>query len=108
RAMAIVYDDETLAEYMHSAVEASPDKPILVDKFLERASESDVDALAHDTAVIIAGIQEHIEEAGIHSGDSSSVLPPQKIAREHLATIEHYTHLLARGLKVTGLMNIQF
>ena len=108
RAMAIVYDDQSLAEYMHSAVAASPEKPILIDKFLERASEIDVDALADDSAVVIAGIQEHIEEAGIHSGDSSSVLPAQKIAPEHLATIEHYTHLLARGLKVKGLMNIQF
>ncbi|MEO7660330.1 MAG: carbamoyl-phosphate synthase large subunit, partial [Pyrinomonadaceae bacterium] len=108
RAMAIVYDDQTLDEYMHSAVAASPDRPILIDKFLERASEIDVDALADEDTVIIAGIQGHIEEAGIHSGDSSSVLPAQKIAPEHLDTIEHYTHLLAKGLKVKGLMNIQF
>ncbi len=108
RAMAIVYDDQTLDEYMRSAVDASPEKPILIDKFLERASEIDVDALADDTAVVIAGIQEHIEEAGIHSGDSSSVLPTQKIAAEHLETIEHYTRLLAKALSVKGLMNIQF
>ncbi|MEJ7846943.1 MAG: carbamoyl-phosphate synthase large subunit [Pyrinomonadaceae bacterium] len=108
RAMAIVYDEETLDEYMRSAVDASPEKPILIDKFLERASEIDVDALADETAVVIAGIQEHIEEAGIHSGDSSSVLPAQKIAAEHLETIQHYTKLLANGLKVKGLMNIQF
>ena len=108
RAMAIVYDDQTLDEYMRSAVDASPEKPILIDKFLERASEIDVDALADETAVVIAGIQEHIEEAGIHSGDSSSVLPTQKIATEHLETIHHYTRLLANALKVVGLMNIQF
>ena len=108
RAMAIVYDEASLDEYMRSAVDASPEKPILIDKFLERAGEIDVDALADETAVVVAGIQEHIEEAGIHSGDSSSVLPPQRIAVEHLETIQHYTKLLARGLKVKGLMNIQF
>jgi carbamoyl-phosphate synthase large subunit len=108
RAMAIVYDEQSLDEYMRSAVDASPEKPILIDKFLERAAEIDVDALADETAVVIAGIQEHIEEAGIHSGDSSSVLPTQKIAAEHLETIRHYTKLLAKALKVIGLMNIQF
>ena len=108
RAMAIVYDDESLDEYMRSAVDASPEKPILIDKFLERASEIDVDALADSETVVIAGIQGHIEEAGIHSGDSSSVLPAQKIAAEHLETIQHYTTLLAKALKVVGLMNIQF
>ncbi|HKX82705.1 MAG TPA: carbamoyl-phosphate synthase large subunit, partial [Pyrinomonadaceae bacterium] len=108
RAMAIVYDDASLDEYMRSAVDASPEKPILIDKFLERAGEIDVDALADDTAVVIAGIQEHIEEAGIHSGDSSSVMPAQKIAVETLETVQHYTRLLAKALKVTGLMNIQF
>jgi carbamoyl-phosphate synthase large subunit len=108
RAMAIVYDEPSLDEYMRSAVDASPEKPILIDKFLERAAEIDVDALADETTVVIAGIQEHIEEAGIHSGDSSSVLPAQKIASEHLETIQHYTKLLANALKVKGLMNIQF
>ncbi len=108
RAMAIVYDEQSLDEYMRSAVDASPEKPILIDKFLERAGEIDVDALSDETAVVIAGIQEHIEEAGIHSGDSSSVLPTQKIATEHLETIQHYTELLARALKVCGLMNIQY
>ena len=108
RAMAIVYDEQSLDEYMRSAVDASPEKPILIDKFLERAGEIDVDALADETAVVIAGIQEHIEEAGIHSGDSSSVLPAQKIAAEHLETIQHYTGLLANALKVKGLMNIQY
>ena len=108
RAMAIVYDAESLDEYMRSAVDASPEKPVLIDKFLERAAEIDVDALADETSVVIAGIQEHIEEAGIHSGDSSSVLPAQKIAAEHLETIQHYTTLLAKALRVKGLMNIQY
>ncbi len=107
RAMAIVYDEETLAEYMRSAVDASPEKPILIDKFLERAVEIDVDALADESAVVICGIQEHIEEAGIHSGDSSSVLPAQRLAAEHLETIKHYTINLAKALKVVGLMNLQ-
>jgi carbamoyl-phosphate synthase large subunit len=107
RAMAIVYDEQSLDEYMRSAVDASPQKPILIDKFLERAVEIDVDALADETACVIAGIQEHIEEAGIHSGDSSSVLPAQKVAEEHLETIKHYTRNLAKALKVVGLMNLQ-
>jgi carbamoyl-phosphate synthase large subunit len=107
RAMAIVYDEQTLDEYMRSAVDASPEKPVLIDKFLERAVEIDVDALADETATIVCGIQEHIEEAGIHSGDSSSVLPAQKIAEEHLETIKHYTRGLAKALKVVGLMNLQ-
>lgn len=108
RAMAIVYDEASLDEYMRTAVDASPEKPILIDKFLERAGEIDVDALADEETVVIAGIQEHIEEAGIHSGDSSSVLPAQKIAPELLETIQHYTRNLAKALKVKGLMNIQF
>ncbi len=108
RAMAIVYDAESLNAYMRTATDASPQKPILIDKFLEQAAEFDVDALADETAVVIAGIQEHIEEAGIHSGDSSSVLPPQRILAEHLETIKHYTRTLAKALNVVGLMNIQF
>jgi carbamoyl-phosphate synthase large subunit len=107
RAMAIVYDEQSLDEYMRSAVDASPEKPILIDKFLERAVEIDVDALADKDTCVIAGIQEHIEEAGIHSGDSSSVLPAQKVAEEHLETIKHYTKNLAKALKVVGLMNLQ-
>ncbi|MBA2619764.1 MAG: carbamoyl-phosphate synthase large subunit [Acidobacteria bacterium] len=108
RAMAIVYDEQSLNEYMRTATDASPEKPILIDKFLENAAEFDVDALCDQTACVIAGIQEHIEEAGIHSGDSSSVLPPQRIAPEHLETIKHYTRVLAKALNVKGLMNIQF
>jgi carbamoyl-phosphate synthase large subunit len=108
RAMAIVYDEETLDEYMRTAVDFSHDRPVLIDKFLEQAAEFDVDALADDTACVIAGIQEHIEEAGIHSGDSSCVLPPVRIAEEHLDTMRHYTRKLATALTVKGLMNIQF
>ena len=108
RAMAIVYDAKSLDDYMRTAVEASPAKPVLIDKFLERAAEFDVDALADETAVVVAAIQEHIEEAGIHSGDSSCVLPPVRVAEEHLETMRHYTRVLARALKVRGLINIQF
>src|SRR5438270_2121744 len=108
RAMAIVYDEKSLDVYMRTAVDASPEKPVLIDKFLERAAEFDVDALADESACVVAGIQEHIEEAGIHSGDSSSVLPPFKIAEEHLDTMRHYTRTLARALRVRGLINIQF
>ena len=107
RAMAIVYDEPTLDEYMRSAVDIAPDKPILVDKFLENAAEFDVDALADEETCVVAAIQEHIEEAGIHSGDSSCVLPPFKIAEEHLETMRHYTRRLAKALNVRGLMNLQ-
>jgi carbamoyl-phosphate synthase large subunit len=108
RAMAIVYDESTLDDYMRTAVDFSHDRPVLIDKFLEQAAEFDVDALADDSACVIAGIQEHIEEAGIHSGDSSCVLPPVRIAAEHLDTMRHYTRKLATALTVKGLMNIQF
>src|SRR6266705_1561904 len=108
RAMAIVYDEETLDQYMRTAVDFSHDRPVLIDKFLEQAAEFDVDALADESACVIAGIQEHIEEAGIHSGDSSCALPPVRIAEEHLETMRHYTRKLATALSVKGLMNIQF
>jgi carbamoyl-phosphate synthase large subunit len=108
RAMAIVYDQDSLDEYMRTAVDFSNERPVLIDKFLEQAAEFDVDALADETACVIAGIQEHIEEAGIHSGDSSCVLPPVRIAQEHLETMRHYTRKLAAALNVKGLMNIQF
>src|SRR5213080_1010404 len=106
--MAIVYDEESLAQYMRTAVDFSHDRPVLIDKFLEQAAEFDVDALADTSACVIAGIQEHIEEAGIHSGDSSCVLPPIRIAEEHLETMRHYARRLATALSVVGLMNIQF
>jgi carbamoyl-phosphate synthase large subunit len=108
RAMAIVYDEETLDRYMRTAVDFSHERPVLIDKFLEQAAEFDVDALADETACVVAAIQEHIEEAGIHSGDSSCVLPPVRIAEEHVETMRHYTRRLASALSVKGLMNIQF
>jgi carbamoyl-phosphate synthase large subunit len=108
RAMAIVYDEDQLDQYVRTAVGFTPDRPVLIDRFLEQAAEFDVDALADDSACVIAGIQEHIEEAGIHSGDSSCVLPPVRIDPEHLETMRHYTKKLARALSVCGLMNIQF
>ena len=108
RAMQIVYDEATLDHYMTHAVEASPEHPVLIDSFLEDAVEIDVDALADCERVVIAGIQQHIEEAGIHSGDSSCVLPPWGINEAHLEAMRGYTRELARALGVVGLMNIQF
>jgi carbamoyl-phosphate synthase large subunit len=108
RAMAIVYDEESLDNYVRTAVGFTPDRPVLIDKFLEQAAEFDVDALADEKTCVIAGIQEHIEEAGIHSGDSSCVLPPVRIDPEHIETMRHYTRTLATALSVRGLMNIQF
>ena len=109
RAMAIVYDMGTLDRYMAQAHDASPEHPILVDKFLEDAFEFDVDAVADATgAVVIGGIMEHIEEAGIHSGDSSCVVPPFICPERHLNTIRDYTRRLARALNVIGLMNVQY
>ncbi len=108
RAMEIVYNDEDLASFMARAVEASPEKPILVDKFLEEAIEIDVDAVADGQRCVVAGIMEHIEEAGIHSGDSASALPPYSLNDDVLERIRDYTHRLAAGLNVIGLMNIQY
>jgi carbamoyl-phosphate synthase large subunit len=108
RAMQIVYDETSLDNYMTHAVEASPEHPVLIDSFLESAGEIDVDALADGESVVIAGIQQHIEEAGIHSGDSSCVLPPYEVKPEHLEAMRRYTRELARALSVVGLMNIQF
>ncbi len=108
RAMVIAYDDESIHRYMKEAVEYSQDRPILIDKFLEDAIEVDVDALSDGEDVVIGGIMQHIEEAGIHSGDSSCVLPAVDIPKHLLDTMRDYTFKLARALKVVGLMNIQF
>jgi carbamoyl-phosphate synthase large subunit len=108
RAMAIIYDEGSLDRYVTEAVDVSPEHPILIDKFLENAREYDVDALADGARVIIGGIMEHIEEAGIHSGDSTSVLPPIVIEDEHLETMRDYTRQLGLALGVVGLMNVQF
>jgi carbamoyl-phosphate synthase large subunit len=108
RAMVIAYDAEAVTRYMREAVEYSQERPVLVDHFLENAVEVDVDALCDSTDVIIAGIMQHIEEAGIHSGDSSCVLPAVGIRKETLETIRTYTRKLALALKVVGLVNLQF
>jgi len=108
RAMEIVYDVESLRSYMTHAVQASPEHPILIDKFLENAAEIDVDALADGKEVVIGGIMQHIEEAGIHSGDSACALPPYSLAPEIVEEIRRQTIELALELGVVGLMNIQF
>jgi len=108
RAMVIVYDEDSVRRYMREAVTFSQDRPVLVDRFLEDAVEVDVDALCDGEDVLIAGIMEHIEEAGIHSGDSSCVLPPVSLGEAEIRTIEEYTVKLARALNVIGLMNVQY
>ena len=108
RAMEIVYDNNELEKYMKEAVKVSPEHPILVDKFLEDAIELDVDVLCDGEEVFIAGIMEHIEEAGVHSGDSACVIPPQTIPEHILNTIREYSTKLALELYVKGLMNIQY
>ncbi|HEX8813767.1 MAG TPA: carbamoyl-phosphate synthase large subunit, partial [Terracidiphilus sp.] len=108
RAMVIAYDADAVAKYMREAVEYSQERPVLIDHFLESAVEVDVDALCDSEDVVIAGIMQHIEEAGIHSGDSSCVLPAVGIAEETLNTIRTYTRKLALALKVVGLVNLQF
>ncbi len=108
RAMEIIYDDEQLNNFMLKAVEASPERPILVDKFLEDAIEVDVDAVADGKTCVIAGIMEHIEEAGIHSGDSAMVLPPFSLPDTIINKIKSNTYALAKELKVKGLLNIQY
>jgi carbamoyl-phosphate synthase large subunit len=108
RAMVIAYDAVAVAQYMREAVEYSQERPVLVDHFLESAVEVDVDALCDSKDVVIAGIMQHIEEAGIHSGDSSCVLPSVSIRKETLETLRAYTRKLALALKVVGLVNLQF
>lgn len=108
RAMEIVYDRSDLEFYMKSAVQVSPGKPVLIDRFLERATEVDVDAISDGRNTVIGGIMEHIEEAGIHSGDSACVLPPVTLSEETIRQIGKYTKALARELNVVGLMNIQY
>jgi carbamoyl-phosphate synthase large subunit len=108
RAMAIVYDEEALARYMAKAVEAAPGHPILVDHFLEDAIEIDVDAVSDGTDVIVAGVMEHIELAGVHSGDSTTVIPPYIIGKRDQDKIRRRTVELAKALNVIGLMNVQY
>ena len=108
RGMETVYDEETLRTYMAAAVEASPDKPILLDRFIEEAIELDVDAVCDAESVVIGGIMEHVEEAGIHSGDSGCSLPAYTLPSQVLDQIREYTDRIGRALEVRGLMNIQF
>ncbi|HPQ16345.1 MAG TPA: carbamoyl-phosphate synthase large subunit, partial [Bryobacteraceae bacterium] len=108
RAMVIAYDEEMVRQYMREAVVFSQDRPVLIDRFLDSATEIDVDALSDGEDVLIAGIMEHIEEAGVHSGDSSCVLPPYSLSEEVLCKVREYTERLARALKVVGLMNVQY
>ncbi len=108
RAMMIVYSQEELEKYMSTAVEASSERPVLVDKFLDSAMEVDVDAISDGTTVVVAGIMQHIEEAGIHSGDSACILPPQDLSPRLLRELDRQTIALAKELKVIGLMNIQY
>ena len=108
RAMEICYDDDGLREYMEKAVNVSPEHPVLIDRFLEDAFEFDVDAVADRTDVYIGGVMQHIEEAGIHSGDSSCVLPPYAINAQQLQSLMSYTRQLALALEVVGLINVQY
>jgi carbamoyl-phosphate synthase large subunit len=108
RAMKIVYDEGDLSDFMKEAVDASPEHPILIDKFLEDAIEVDVDAIADGRQCVIGGIMEHIEEAGIHSGDSAMVLPPHTLSEDTIEVIKSNTYALAKALDVKGLLNIQY
>jgi len=108
RAMEIVYDEASLDRYMAEAVEASPDRPILIDKFLEDAVEVDVDAVSDGERTVVGGVMQHIEEAGIHSGDSACAIPPYSLPAEIIDRLKAQTYALAEALGVRGLMNIQF
>ena len=108
RAMQIVYDEKLLQAYMDSAVQASPEHPVLIDKFLEDAIEVDVDAISDGNRTVIGGVMEHIEEAGVHSGDSDCVLPPHTLVDEQILQLKAYTYSLAKALRVRGLMNVQY
>lgn len=108
RAMEIVYDEDSLRRYVDHALDVSPGKPILIDKFLESAIEVDVDCISDGQATLIGGVMQHIEEAGIHSGDSACVIPPHSLPPEIVDEIKRQTHAMARELNVKGLMNVQF
>jgi carbamoyl-phosphate synthase large subunit len=108
RAMQIVYDESSLRQYFESAVRVSEERPVLIDRFLEDAFEADVDAIADGERVVIGGVMQHIEDAGIHSGDSACVLPPYLIGERDIETMKGHTVALARQLGVVGLINVQF
>jgi carbamoyl-phosphate synthase large subunit len=106
--MAVVFDEAGLDTYVNKAMEAAPDRPILIDHYLEDSFEVDVDAVADGRQVVIGGIMQHIEEAGVHSGDSACVMPPYKISAYHQSIIRDYTQRLGLALEVRGLLNIQY
>ncbi len=108
RAMEIVYDEDSLRSYMERAIDVSEEHPVLIDQFLEDAFEGDVEAISDGTDVIVAGVMQHIEEAGIHSGDSSCVMPPFMITPEQIESIKEQTRKIAKALEVVGLLNLQF
>jgi carbamoyl-phosphate synthase large subunit len=108
RGMEIVYDEEMLREYVAAAVGVTPERPILVDRYLENAIETEADAIAEGGKAFIPAIMEHIEQAGVHSGDAACVIPPVSIPLKHIKTIEEYTRIIARELNVVGLINVQF
>ena len=108
RGMEVVHDEEMLREYVTAAVEVTPRRPILIDKFLENAIEAEADAIADGEDAFVPAVMEHIEQAGVHSGDSACVIPPVSIPRKHIDTIREYTRRIARELKVVGLMNMQY
>ncbi len=108
RGMEVVYDEDMLREYVAAAVGVTPDRPILIDKFLENAIEAEADAIADSTDAFVPAIMQHIELAGIHSGDSACVIPPVSLAQEHIDTINMYTKKIARELNIVGLMNMQY
>jgi carbamoyl-phosphate synthase large subunit len=108
RAMVVVHDEEMLERYVKAAVDVSPERPILIDKFLENAVEAEADAIADGTDAFVPAVMEHIEEAGVHSGDSACVIPPISIPKKHIDTIYEYTKKIAIELNVVGLMNIQY
>ncbi len=108
RGMEVVYDEEMLESYVAAAVDVTPDRPILIDKFLENATETEADAVSDGKIAFVPAIMEHIELAGVHSGDSACVIPPVSLAQEHIDTINGYTEKIARELNVVGLMNMQY
>ncbi len=108
RGMEVVHDDDSLKQYMANAVGVTPDRPILIDRFLDNAMEMEADAISDGTNVFVPAVMEHIEQAGIHSGDSSCIVPSLNIPQKHIETIKSYTEKIAKALKVCGLMNMQY
>ena len=108
RGMEVVYDDESLTDYMKAAVGVTPDRPILIDRFLNHAMECEADAISDGTHAFVPAVMEHIELAGVHSGDSACIIPSVHISEENVATIKEYTKKIAEEMHVKGLMNMQY